>query len=275
MIYTKNYINKLIKKIVINIKKTDVWQTYKWKKFDRITRKYEDKFIDEIRPLFIQQQKEVLANLKKTPKAYIGKQNVDSWLFSKKDWEKRFEAKNKDLVEGIAIDYGNRSLDELDIIGVAFDVNNPEVQKFIKNNGVVFGQKTQDTAYENLKTTLIAGIDAGEGIPELAKRVRGIYEGYIDDFEPWKTRRIARTEVIKASNVGALNSYKQSGVVIGKIWLSTKDDRTRGQKKNDTQDHVNMNDQRVKIDEKFVDPLSGEQLDFPGDPSANVAAIIN
>src|SRR6185312_12134499 len=54
---------------------------------------------------------------------------------------------------------------------------------------------------------------------ELAKKLADSY-AFSDD----RAMTIARTETQMAANAGALNGYKASGVVDGKIWLTAEDD---------------------------------------------------
>jgi SPP1 gp7 family putative phage head morphogenesis protein len=61
----------------------------------------------------------------------------------------------------------------------------------------------------------------GEGIPDLRKRVNELFDG----MEKYRAERIARSEVIRASNFAAQEAYRQSGVVNEVEWLATDDDR--------------------------------------------------
>lgn len=67
-----------------------------------------------------------------------------------------------------------------------------------------------------MRAELIAGIEKGETIPELMKRVNTTYESW----DKVRAERIARTENIRAANRGALESYRQSGVVKKKVWVT-------------------------------------------------------
>ena len=63
-----------------------------------------------------------------------------------------------------------------------------------------------------------------------------------------------------------------------KEWLSTKDDRTRGQKESDEFDHFSdypdgPNGEVVGIDEQFIG--TGEPLMYPGDPAGSLGNFIN
>ena len=66
------------------------------------------------------------------------------------------------------------------------------------------------------------GIEGGESVTKIRKRLTGYFEG--DDIRQ-RTELIARTETNWAYNEGAVDGYKQSGVVKAKEWLTAQDDR--------------------------------------------------
>jgi SPP1 gp7 family putative phage head morphogenesis protein len=73
-----------------------------------------------------------------------------------------------------------------------------------------------------LSVQLVDGFVEGESIPKLAARVRSVF----DDCTRRRSLVIARTEVIAASNEGALEGYKASGVVEKVEFYAALDDRT-------------------------------------------------
>lgn len=80
---------------------------------------------------------------------------------------------------------------------------------------------------------------------------------------------ITRTEVHNSANYALLETAKESGVVTGKEWVSGNDDRVRVGEF----DHLDADGQQVPINEPFI--VSGEELMFPGDPSASAGNSIN
>ena len=107
---------------------------------------------------------------------------------------------------------------ELGVSG-SFDVLNPKVIKWIKARGGELIKSIADTTLDELRITLAEGVTLGEKIPKLASRVSAVY----DNAKGYRAVRIARTEAITASNQGALQAYKQSGVVEKKEWLLAAD----------------------------------------------------
>lgn len=120
-----------------------------------------------------------------------------------------------------------------------------------------------NSLWQNTRTELVQGMAEGESIPQLAKRVR--QELAAADV---RARTIARTEVISASNAGALaqmNAMGEAGPA-EKEWLATNDARTR-------LSHREANGQTVALPDQFE--VGGSMLAFPGDPSGPPDEVIN
>lgn len=112
-------------------------------------------------------------------------------------------------------------------------------------------KQINDTTFENISTTLAEGINEGESITKLSKRIKDVY----DDFSAYRTRLIARTEATVANNQGFMSAYKQSGIVTHKEWIATADDRTR-------EEHAAMDGEIVPIDKPFSNGLQ-----YPQEPN--------
>jgi len=118
------------------------------------------------------------------------------------------------------------------------------------------------TAYAELRRELIAGVVAeGEGIPELTKRVKAVFQ----DAETWRAERIARTEASRAVNAASLESAKQSGVVARKKWLLSANSCDRC---HEVADRVNAQG-GIPLDEPFATGLS----DKPAYATAQTAPL--
>lgn len=118
-----------------------------------------------------------------------------------------------------------------------------------------------DLLWFNARTSLVQGVELGEDVPALAARVRDAAQV----TEP-RSRTIARTSVISASNAASIAQARSAGVGMEKGWLATEDDRTRPA-------HVAADGQWVPLDDMFE--VGGELLDFPGDPSGRADNVIN
>jgi HK97 family phage portal protein len=127
------------------------------------------------------------------------------------------------------------------------------------------GQKVtqiSSTELAEIQSALAEGVKAGESIPQLAKRIDDLY---LLQIIPNRSTVIARTEVVAASNYGAMQAAAQSGLILNKVWLATDDARTRP-------DHAAADGQEVPMDDPFI--VGGEELMQPGDPSGSAGNII-
>lgn len=94
-------------------------------------------------------------------------------------------------------------------LGVAFDLPDPAVTEYLRTAGG-YTPGITDTTREAVRTALAEGQAAGEGIPQLAARLRGL-----GAFGRIRATTIARTELGHAQNTAALANYRASGVVVG------------------------------------------------------------
>ena len=124
-----------------------------------------------------------------------------------------------------------------------------------------FALEITDTTKEKLLKTLNEGLESGETLEDLSKRVKSV----IKELKTTRSDMIARSEVNKLVNYGRLESYKQNGVT-SKKWLSAGDNRTRDA-------HLEADGQTVPINAQFK--VGGELLDYPGDPSGSPENIIH
>ena len=103
----------------------------------------------------------------------------------------------------------------------------------------------------------------GLGAAETARLIKKELIAQGEAINTWRSLRIARTEVMTASNTGSLQGAKDLGVPMDKIWIATLDERTRDS-------HAAMNGDRVDINEKFDNGMDG-----PGDPAGGASEVVN
>lgn len=163
----------------------------------------------------------ILANLKKLkPKAHDvkGDSLVDSILYPKRKFIEQLAAETRTILLALVEAEGTRVLDMLEL-GVEFDVTNPNVTRWLNDYTPKFSEALEQVNTDKLRATLTEGMEAGETIPELMARVNETY----DSFDRYRAEIIARSETSRASNEAALESYRQSGVVQRKVWMTAPD----------------------------------------------------
>src|SRR6266542_1102302 len=120
--------------------------------------------------------------------------------------------------------------------------------------------------WEDARKELLTGMENGESIPQLRKRVM-----QVTGVSKARGTMIARTEVIGAQNRGSLNSMTAAGMPGEKSWLATRDHLTR-------ETHRNAHGQIRKLlasDGDIHFTVGGVSMDGPHDPSAPPRETIN
>lgn len=194
-----------------------------WKQFDKLTTTISNGYMKIIDTFFSGLELSVIVRLNQKKDVNKAPQ-VNIYLWNENEVvDKWFNVSTKVHTASVKTN-GQRELRNLGI-NQTFDVSNPRVKKYLKTYGLTRSVEVIGNARKDVIKALQAGVSAGESIPELTKRVQSVFIGYKD--AAFKAERMARTEVIGASNFGALESYKQSGVVEKKSWLPEFDDRLR------------------------------------------------
>lgn len=137
------------------------------------------------------------------------------------------------------------------------------VLAYVKRTSGAKVKGIEDTRREQLKTFIETAIANGDSIPTIAKSVD---ELYLEQIIPNRSRTIARTETIAASNAGSVGAAKSTGLPLTKEWISTADERTR-----DAHQDVD----NVGLEELFI--IDGNELEFPGDADhgADADQVVN
>lgn len=126
------------------------------------------------------------------------------------------------------------------------------------NKIVLIDQTTRDM----VRSLMMTATAEGWGPDKAARELRKTWAG----LSKIRAERIARTELVGASNLGNYEGIKtlaqENGLTVRKIWIATLDGRTRDS-------HLMMNGQTAPQDQPFSNGLL-----FPGDPNASDASEI-
>lgn len=112
-----------------------------------------------------------------------------------------------------------------------------------------------------LRKALATSLLKGEGINDIAKRIKPIVERSMSD-----SIRIARTETTRVQNAARIDVGKHGeelGFTMMKEWVATNDDRTRDE-------HNEADGQQVPVNEPFI--VGGEKMMYPADLSMGASA---
>ena len=147
----------------------------------------------------------------------------------------------------------------LDGLGASgsLDMLNPLIDDYVaRESAKRIAGDVHETTREALRNTLTEGVLAGESIDDLTVRVEDVF----DEADTVRAERIARTEVVGASNWATREAQKASGVVKKRAWVATRDDRVRAS-------HASMDGKEAGIEEPFhfvEGENAGKPVDYPG-----------
>lgn len=128
--------------------------------------------------------------------------------------------------------------------GGAFDVLADNVVEWIDDHVAVLVKGIDETSRVAVAAQIKQGVEAGESQRDIAKRLRSLHE----DWSDYRAATVARTEVAaafgQAHQASAEQIAEQHDVQLVKVWLATKDARTRDE-------HAAIDGERVALDAAF------------------------
>lgn len=141
---------------------------------------------------------------------------------------------------------------------------------YLRLHMIRFVQDITETMRNDILRTLEKGVEEGWSIEQTVRELRtsGLIEA--------RARVIARTEIIRAANVGYSSAAKTLPYEVDKKWSAANDHRTR-------HSHSLMNGRTIGESEFFNVPVykgdkptgAVDQMTFPGDPEATASNTIN
>lgn len=124
---------------------------------------------------------------------------------------------------------------------VNFNMLNPAIVEYLDEFGAVRMTGVNATTQEAIRKTVAEAVREGEGYKDLARRISGVFE----EARGWRANAIARTEPATAANLATYQAHKQSGLVMKREWVATRDGRTR-------ESHQLLDGTVVGINENFI-----------------------
>jgi HK97 family phage portal protein len=228
-----------------------------WRSFERQRQAWERGIREKVAEQFRTEAEDIVAA------ARAGERNLDSNVdYHRRDWMTLLTATWRAVIEH----FGGQVADQLGGRGRrafrATDTWDPwkgNVQAFVSR---VVGDHVvgiTETTKLALREAVRAGVEANEGTDEIAARVREVYA----DADRRRSYVIARTEVGGAANYGSQEAARQSGVVTGKEWISSRDDRVRDS-------HQAIDGEKQPLEQRFSNGLMQ-----PGDPDGDPGEVIS
>lgn len=263
-----------------------------WKVFADRTEAIEDKFKPPLRAAFTKQEASVQAKLKgkripdtsdavyyifirasqknssfgfealfkASEEAEAAAEKFVDTIYTAAAWQETFTLAMLPFVTQAYLEAGNAAFVEVGL-EATFNVTNPRAQQFLRDRVFDNVKGINDETREKLKRALIKGFDRGESIPQISKRIAGVF----DINRGSRTDKIARTEIVGTSNNGTHQGYVDSGLVLTEMWIDSRDSLVR------TSPHNHKIDgEVVKLGKRFSNGLL-----HPHDPGGAAGNVIN
>lgn len=229
-------VNEIVRLLLVKASKRTN-RTSTWRAWRQRMSRAETKLKSIMRKFFKAQRKYVVSKS-------IRKDIYSDWEFDIGEWSERLYAEGIDFIRRLVSQEGSDVLRRLrliipDIGQVSFDVNNPRVAELIRENVINFARQVNETTNASIREAVARGVEAGEGISDIANRVASVF----DEAEGYRSELIARTEVIRNSNMAAEECYVAAGIE-KKQWYTTPDDAL-------CEECMNLADEIVPVGEAF------------------------
>jgi hypothetical protein len=203
--------------------------------FTRIAHSWEPRFSEAALRQFGRDKKRFTNALKKHKQAVNWDNVLMGWqqLYEEAgdEWRSTFVPLMKGVIE-------TQAEQQSVAFGMQFDVRNLYAEAWFDNYTMDFASGVMDTTGLTLNQLLQDAQREGWSIPETEKNLGLVFDQWMrgnlsPDSFAWFSQRmpayrrelIARTEIIRSSNAGINELYRQWGVEY-KEWLATEDDRT-------------------------------------------------
>ena len=142
---------------------------------------------------------------------------------------------------------------------------NDWTQQRLLDQSFTASEGTMNRVDKDINKIISDGYQSGAGINKVAANIETRFE----QLKTWEAKRIARTEIHNAHQMGIMNTYYDMGVQYTQ-WSSAHDSRVRGLKPKDKANHVKMDGEII--------PLGGTYsngLQYPGDTKGPIYEWIN
>jgi uncharacterized protein with gpF-like domain len=141
------------------------------------------------------------------------------------------------------------------------------IQTWINSNLGYRIVSVHQTLIESIVAVIAKGYEDNLSVADITRNLQNKFGWY-----KAQALRIARTETTTATNYATVVAAQNSDFVLEKTWISVQDNRTRRPPKS-VYDHLDMNGVKVDLNQPFF--TSGEEIMYPGDPSAKAGNVIN
>lgn len=255
----------------MNAKEREIY----WKKVERLRRSIDEKYTLKFAQAIKSDLDFMAGEIRKYgPSAF--KTMMGAYV-----WNEKLILVMNELYREVAIKFGNASYRAVRNMSLKatdpFGLNNTwlgDLLSFLTKWGFQLAIDMTNTTKRKVDAIITQGLAEGWSTDMIVEQIRKDEEiGY----SAMRARRIARTEVMRSSNYAAYVGAGAHGFEVDKIWISSRDNRTRRIPRN-SYDHFDMDGKTVAYKESFTSfGKKGDVVvaDFPGDPQAPAGFTVN
>jgi hypothetical protein len=172
--------------------------------------------VNIVQQMFKLQAQEVLSNMPKSAGSL--KLLEDFWLPDNQRWTGWLAEKSRPAMIRLVKKGAARAASKLQI-GPTFIPSAPEIAEFVSRHAYKFSFAVNAETEAKLRTYLSEGLQAGENVYDLRKRVQATFKNMAD----YRAERIGRTESGRAMNAGMELGWQKSQLVEAKEWSGASD----------------------------------------------------
>lgn len=246
----------------------------KYKQIDRIWRQYEKVFIPYWRQLYLLDMKRVNEKIKDNPNnIYVIDQLIEpNYKGVEMALKKTYSVVGAHFAELVFKDIMDKYAKKATQISYFDKLLSDYVGEFGGDKLKTISETSLNEALKIVKTSLADGVALGQSIDTIASQIESIFKGQGYKNSLYMATRVARTEIIGASNRGQLIGAQNTGLEMNKQWVSRIDSATRTFAKSSF-DHAGAHGETVGLYDMFK--RTGENMQHPGDINASVGNIVN
>ncbi|MCY7784196.1 MULTISPECIES: phage head morphogenesis protein [unclassified Bacillus (in: firmicutes)] len=221
----------------------------------RLLRRQRKKFLDGLNGFIGKDSKETLEAL-----LVFFTQN----LFAEDDFEEEFHELTEGFLQQTVEELAGVIMDSLDP-DVPFEALSTRAADWIKGWSEKLAKVMKLNTHEAVENVLTDAIENGSSIQDIELRLKDMPQ-----FDRERARATAITEVLAASSAAQHESYTQSPAVKKKKWR-----HSGGKKNNPRENHIDLDDTVIGVDEEFQIPGSNETCMFPRDPKLSAGERVH
>jgi SPP1 gp7 family putative phage head morphogenesis protein len=231
---------------------------HRWRAFERqVLRANERALVGRMRRFFLEQRSAVLRKLAEVAGEKAFPAGMESAVLEGWDeWNAKLEKRARPLLDATMRDAGEQLAAQ---IGVTFSPTNPAYTTFLTEKIMKFAGDVNATTAEGIREAVLAGMQEGETVRQIADRVRDVF----NTASRSRALTIARTETASAANGTRYIVMADEGIQKTQ-WLTARDE------------HVRDSHQACESEIRRIGDAFPNGLRWPHDlDSANPGEIIN